>query len=98
MERRPFPDLSVVPTRRPLPHRPVTHLPIDQWPDRVYGYHPLLETSTVICIRRDTPGYWEVAPDINPLARNRAMGVSEDVAQAVIRAAWAPGGHVWKGE
>lgn len=70
-------------------------LPVEQWPDRVYGYHPLLPDAQVICIRRDVPGYSEVSSEINPHARNREMGVSEEIAEAVIRAAWAPGGTVW---
>ena len=71
-------------------------LPREQWPDRVYGYHPLHPEATVICIQRDIPGYYEVSPEINPYQRNRELGIEQEVAEAVIRAAWASRGHAWK--
>lgn len=82
-----------VSTRRSL--APSRLLSIEEWPDRVYGYDPMLPHAVPICIVRDQRGYYEVSPEINPLARNREMGVEQDLADAVIRAAFAPGGHVW---
>ena len=80
--------------RRAISHRPPL-LPIEHWPDRVYGYHPLASGQKVICIQKTVRGYFEVAPHINPYQRNRELGISRETAEAVIRAAWAPGGHVW---
>lgn len=105
MERKPFPKpppprlpFPTAAIRRPLP-KPVSTsgplLPIEEWPDRVYGYHPLMTDTVVVCVRRDFPGYVEVSSEINPIARNRQMGITQDVAEAVIRTAWQPGGHVW---
>lgn len=69
--------------------------PVEDWPDRVYGYHPLMPDNIPVCIRREVPGYSEVTPEVNPLARNREMGIDEALAEAIIRAAWLPNGHAW---
>lgn len=105
MERLPLPPPQrSVTVRRAIPpavapRHPLAGIaapPVEQWPDKVYGYHPLLPDAVPVCIQRDTPGYSEASSEINPYARNREMGIDQDLAEAIIRAAWAPGGHVWK--
>lgn len=94
-------------TRRPLtPLQPmqrhplagISAPPIELWPDRVYGFHPTLPPDSqgyVICVKKDTQGYYEVSPEIDPLARNRDMGIDQTLAEAIIHAAIAPGGRVY---
>lgn len=87
------------------PFAGVAPLPVEQWPERVYGYHPLLPPDDVfprvVCVfreypGRDIPGFTIVSNLTEPYTSNREVGVTEEVAEAVIRAAWAPDGIVWK--
>lgn len=94
--------LPAVPARPRHPLAGPPPLPVEQWPDKVYGYHPLLpmDEPHIICVYKSVPGHGipghtEVSPEINPLARNREMGISEGIADAVIRAAFAPNGPAW---
>jgi hypothetical protein len=74
-------------------------LAIEDWPEVVYGFHPTQTAldggGCVIAVKRGQSGYYEVSSEIDPFARNRSNGVTQDIAEAVIRAAWAPDGPVW---
>lgn len=74
------------------------YLPPGLWPARVFGRHPV--TGEVIAIQHRVAGYFQLGDQVNPIERNRQNGVPEEVAQAVIDAAFREtedGGTVWAG-
>lgn len=96
MERRQLIRPSIQPVKRRIIHYPLAGVapPVETWPRQVYGFHPRFPTQP-ICIQRETPGYYEVSPEIDPVARNREKGVDQALAEAIIQVAFAPGGHAW---
>ena len=49
-----------------------------------YGRHPL--TNEVIAVKSGETGYWQT-PGVDPEQRNKELGVSEEMATTMIKAA-----------